>query len=195
MLKRTLIAIAVVALMASSVHAIGPEPYWPGGNEASGKLKIEPEKMNIFWPFVEYKKLDICIIPIRLEIGIFVEVKDCNKRKIELVQVDCGDIGKGGGDFPCYSDCEDVEIRTNFPITIGTRLIKESNVIDKWTSYYKEGDDKKGSVNIDPTGSSWQKVTVCVDAWKARLYEEEHDGTAGKKVNVGKLAITVKPNV
>jgi hypothetical protein len=188
MLKRTLIAVAVVALLATSAQAFGPDPVTDSAGDERG-FKIEPIEMDVFWPFVEFKALDLCVIPIKMEIGIMVQVHKCHKRKIVLKQVDCADISKGGGDFPCYKGCEDVNIRTNFPIKLGLDLNKTSAVIDKWEAYY-DGDDF-----VDPAGSDWKKVTVCVKAWKANLFAVEASGEAGDKIQVGTVAITVKPNV
>jgi hypothetical protein len=187
MLKRTLIAVAVIGLMATMVQAAGPDPVIDNSGNERG-FKLEPIKMSVFWPF-EYKAIDLCTIPVRLELGILVQVYKCHERKIILKQVDCAEIGKGGGDFPCYRDCEDVEIRTNFPIKLGLKKEKVGGVLKDWKAYY-DGDDF-----VDPTGSGWKKVTVCVEAWKTQLFNEEATGEAGQKVHVGNVTITVKPNV
>jgi hypothetical protein len=187
MLKRTLIAVAVIGMLATSVQAAGPDPTLDtAGNERG--FKIDPVKMNVFWPY-EYKALDLCTIPVRLEIGILVQVNKCPERKINLKQVDCAEIGKGGGDFPCYHDCEDVQIRTNFPIKLGLSKSKVGNVLKDWSAYF-DGDDF-----VDPTGSSWKTITVCVDAWNTQLFNHDASGQAGDWVHVGNVTITVKPNV
>jgi hypothetical protein len=187
MLKRTLIAVAVIGMLAVSVQAAGPDVHVDNSGNERG-FKIDPIKMSVFWPF-EYKAVDLCKIPVRLEVGILVQVNKCHQRKIELKQVDCADIGKGGGDFPCYKDCEDVEIRTNFPIKLGLSKSKVGNVLKDWKAYYD------GDSTIDPTGGSWKKVTVCVEAWKTQLLNHDASGEAGDWVHVGDVTITVKPNV
>jgi hypothetical protein len=181
MLKRTLIAIAVVALLATSAQALGPEPHTGGGN--SPAIKVNLEKIEIGWPF-EYKALDLCVIPVYMHVGYFVQVEKCNERKIKLVQVDCADIGKGGGDWPCYKDCENVKVRANFEVKLGLKKSKIGDVLKDWSAYFQGGDVVAGD-------GAWHTVTVCVDAWKAQLYKN----APGTSVKVGEVTITVKPNV
>jgi hypothetical protein len=187
MLKRTLIAIAVVAAMATSVQALGPDAHLDNQGNETG-FKVDPVKMSVMWPF-EYKALELCVLPVRMEIGILVQVNKCKDRKIDLKQVDCAEIGKAAKNFPCYKDCDNVQIRTNFPIKLGTKLTKQGSVIKNWKAYY-DGDDF-----VDPTGNSWKTVTVCVEAWDTQLLNEETSGEAGDWITVGTVAVTVKPNV
>ncbi|MBW7988955.1 MAG: hypothetical protein FVQ84_02885 [Planctomycetes bacterium] len=46
-----------------------------------------------------------------MEVGNYVQLKECNKRKIELKQVHCPE----GSEFPCYKGYEVFEARANFP--------------------------------------------------------------------------------
>lgn len=182
MVKRIFIAIAAVVLAATSAHALGPEPdsSFIGGNAS---IKVDIERLAIGFPF-EYKPLDICVIPVSMNVGFFVQVEDCDSKKIELQQVDCADIGKGSSDWPCYFDCETIRIRSNFEVKLGIKLKKESPVIDQWEAYYD------GTDIITPSGD-FEKVIVCVRAWKAQLHQQ----SPGTEVRVGSLTITVKPNV
>ncbi|MEA3226504.1 MAG: hypothetical protein U9Q07_11185 [Planctomycetota bacterium] len=180
MVKRTLIVIAVVALLATSAQALGPDPHTGMGN--SPAIKVNNVKMEIGWPF-EYKALTLCVIPVYMNVGYYVQVEKCNERKIKLQQVDCGDMEKGS-DWPCYQDCEDIKIRANFEVKLGCKLENLTSVIDKKACYYKGGDI------VDASGN-WNTVTVCVEAWKTKLYKQN----PGAQVRVGDLHITVKPNV
>jgi hypothetical protein len=183
MLKRTLIAIAVVALLATSAHALGPDP-WTGKQGDHTGIKVDQVNMEIIWPF-EYKALDLCVIPVYMKVGYFVQVEKCYDRKIKLVQVNCADIGKNAsGDWPCYLDCENVKIRANFEAKLGLKKSTIGPVIDKWEAYFDSGD------TVDASGN-WNTVTVCVKAWKAQLYKN----APGSEVKVGEVTITVKPNV
>jgi len=184
MVKRTLIAIAVVALVACAVQAAGPDPhFYPPEGTDDIAIKVNNEDLTIGWPY-EYKALTICTIPVFLNVGYFVEIDDCDGRKIEMQQVDCGDIGKNSDDWPCYFDCENVKLRANFDVKLGTDRVKVGPVIDGWDSYYDGGD-------VVPGDGGWHTMKVCVKAWKAKLLKS----APGKKVKVGELKITVKPNV
>jgi hypothetical protein len=189
MLKRTLIAIAVVALLATSVQALGPTPHYKSGESKPGNgLKVNIQNVALGWP-VEYKALDLCVIPVYISIGYFVEVKECHKRKIKLIQVECGDMKKGS-DWPCYADCEDVQVRSNFEAKLGLSLRDKGSMIDKWDAYFKIDDAASSSATV-AAATGWQKVTVCVEAWKAKLL----NSTPGTEVKAGNVVITVKPNV
>ena len=186
MLKRTLIVVAVVALLATSAQALGPDPHTDPTNANHPAIKVNMEKFTIGWPF-EYKALDLCAIPVYMNVGYYVQVEKCNERKIKLVQVDCEDqrVGKGAGDWPCYYDCENVKIRANFEVKVGVRKEKIGSVIKDWAAWIEGGDV------IGPT-SSWATVKVCVKAWNTELWKA---GALGETVRVGTVYLTVKPNV
>ena len=183
MLKRTLIVVAVVAFLATSAQALGPDPHTGGGN--SPAIKVNNESFTLGWPF-EYKALRLCTIPVYMNVGYYVQVEKCHERKIKLVQVDCEDqrVGKGAGDWPCYYDCENVKIRSNFEAKLGVDKEKIGSVIKDWSAW----------VTPDVVGPSagWQTVSVCVKAWKTELWKA---GNVGKEVRVGTVYLTVKPNV
>jgi hypothetical protein len=191
MVKRTLIAIALVAFLASTAPADIEVYYWgfdPETGSVSGIDKDTGTKVDgnekVYWPY-EYKEVAVCVMPVKMEIGMYVEVQDCKDKKIILHQVDCGDINKGTGDFPCYLGCTEFEVRANFDVKMGTKLVKgDTGVIDKWEGYYDGGD-------VVPGDGGNHKVKVCVKAWKARLWNHEK----GSEVVVGKLYITAKPDV
>ena len=181
MVKRTLIAIALVAFLASTAPAAIEVYYWGPVDKDTG-VKVDGNE-KVFWPY-EYKALDVCSMPVKMEIGMYVEVQDCTDKKIVLKQVDCGDIGHGSGDFPCYLGCTKFKARANFDVQLGTRLEKIGPVINKWEGFYN-GDDV-----IDGDGAD-HEVEVCVRAWLANLW----NGTPGEEVTVGTLYITAKPAV
>jgi hypothetical protein len=189
MIKRTLIAIAVIALVASAAQALGPDPHF-FEKQISGELtpdiaiKVNNETLDIGWPF-EYKKVTICTIPVFMNVGYYVELEDCADRKIELQQVDCGDISKGSGDFPCYFDCDTVRIRANFLVEVSTDKKKMSgSIMADWDTYV-DGDKEV------PADGSWKSITVCVKAWKVKLLNH----APGSKVKVGDLVVQVRPKV
>ena len=185
MVKRTLIAIALVAFLASTAPADIEVFYWgpmSGGdlNKESG-VKVDGNE-KVFWPY-EYKKLDICSMPILMEIGMYVDVQDCKDKKIILKQVDCAEISKASNDFPCYLDCETINVRANFDVKLGTR-IEKTTVLKDAEGFFDGGD-------VVPGDGSYHAMKVCVRAWDARLY----NGSYGSEVEVGTLYITAKPDV
>jgi hypothetical protein len=167
MSKKCIIAIAVVALLAASVQAVS--------------IKRDHD-----WPWT-YKALDICKIPVYMDVGHYVEIEDCDKKEIHLKQVDCETIGKGSGDFPCYTDCEKFNARANFPAVFGANLDKNAGDVALLadTSVYWTGD-----VNTIAGDGNWHELEICIDAWKAQLWAS---GSPGDKIKVGELTITVKP--
>ncbi len=182
MVTRIIIAIIVVALAATSAQALGPVPDrgFVGDNFS---IKVDIRKFAIGFPF-EFTALDLCVMPVTMNVGFFVQVEDCASKKILLRQVDCGDIDRPAEDWPCYFDCETVRIRANFEVKLGLKLKKESSVIEEWEAFFEDKD------TVSPSGA-FEEVKVCVKAWKAQL--QKH--APGSEVKVGTLTITVKPNV
>jgi hypothetical protein len=180
MIKRTLIAIAVVALLATSVHAAITEYYFPGTIKVDGS-----DKPELRWPYeICYKPLPVCNIPIVMKVGMYVQVKDCHKKKITLVQVPCADINKKASEYPCYLGCVSFDVRSNFDVKMGAVLKKEGEVINKWSAYY-DGDD------VVPGDGDWHPVKLCVQAWLTQIWK----AAPGDTVPVGSVDVTVKPNV
>jgi hypothetical protein len=182
MVKKCIFALAFAALLVTTIHAATPDPEGQPG----GTIKRDGD-----WPWT-YKSIDICTMPIYIEVGHFVQIKECHKRKIELVQVDCDSIAKGNDDFPCYTDCEDIEVRANFPAIFGAKINKIHNPDESTGNVLKETkaywlDDKN---QIEGSTGGWEKLTVCVDAWKTEIWKAI---TANKKIKVGELVINVKP--
>lgn len=201
-MRRILTAIAVMASMATAMQAGLEEYYFPIGDHNS--VKVDGSE-TVRWPF-DFKDLTVCAIPIKMNLGMYVEVSWPNEpveeddfeiepesnavevereihRKIVLRQVLCKDIGKDSSDWPCYFDCVDINIRANFRVKIGTELVKTGSIIDKWEAYFKGTDIITGS-------GGYETVRVCVRAWKARLPY----ASAGER-EVGRLLITVKPDM
>jgi hypothetical protein len=170
MIKKSLIAIALVAFLAGTVQA--DSPYF----------KFDFEKVPIAWPY-EYKSLTICTIPVYMHVGMYVMVKDCDDIKIELEQVDCGDIEQDDDEFPCYTDCAEFEIIANFEVKLGANLNKIGPVLQD-TKIYFDDDTVTGN-------GEEQKHNICMDAWGAEIWKVP----ATMSEQVGEIELTVKPNV
>ncbi len=186
MVKKCLIVIAAVALLATTVQAITfPEGY----------VKYDPQTDPAGWPWkktIEYDPYDICEIDVKLEIGYFVQIEDCGDiDALKLKQVVCSDIGKGGGDFPCYEGCRTFRARANFPAFFGASFDGSQGELDSDIigSHYSLDWDSDDDNEIAGDGQ-WEDLKICMTAWKVELWlSGDTDGT--KKV--GKITITVKP--
>ncbi len=186
MIKKCLIAIAVVAMLATTVQAI---------DVPSGAIKFDPQTNPTGWPWTRttvYDKYEICKIDVKLEVGYFVEIYKCDEiDALKLQQVPCGDIGKGNGDFPCYEGCRKFKARANFPAFFGATFSDEGSDLDtdiiggNHSLDWDSTDD-----NEIPGDGVWEDLKICMSAWKVKLYAT--GSTDGSK-KVGKITITVKP--
>jgi hypothetical protein len=172
MVKRILIAIAVVAFMATSVQALDVPDTDDPNYSPVGHIKKDGS-----WPMV-YVALDLCEIPVYMDVGMYVQIKDCSKKKIELKQETCPD----GRKFPCYTGCTDISARSNFAAILDTKLKDKVSWVKKWDDYFDGPDTLVGS-------GDWEDTKVCVDAWEAEIWASKPND----KVPVATLVITVKP--
>lgn len=198
MIKRTLIAIAVIAFLANAVPmfaatTVDSETYPPFSvysfsPDQHKDLAIKVDgKQTVRWPF-EYKWLEICKIPVKMKIGMYIRVKDCADKKIIIVQKDCDDaetVNKSAGDWPCYYGCVSIQILANFEAQIRGQLVDRTAVIngDKWSV----------SVTPDIIGGdgNYDTVDVCVKTWLAKIEK----AAAGDEVLVGNVSIQARPTV
>jgi hypothetical protein len=182
MIKRTLIAIAVVALLVTTSHAAITQFNFESGDHAAVKVD---GSTNVRWPYT-YTALQICKIPIVMKVGMYVQVIDCGKKKLVLEQVPCSDIGKGDDEYPCYRGCVDFDVRANFDVKMGASLTDKSDIIGDW-----DKDPSYKGEDVVPGDGATHNVKVCVLAWNTKIYK----AAPGDEVSVGNLKITVKPNV
>jgi hypothetical protein len=168
MVKKSLIAIALLAFLATTVQA--------------GDLALNPRKFDDHWPWT-YTALEICQIPVYMDVGYYVELVDCHKKEIILKQVTCDSIGKGSGDFPCYYGCVKFKMRANFEVKLSLKLYKDPiGIIDGWEATLDN--------DIVPGDGADHEREICVKAWKAKIYKN----APNDKVLVGEVAVLVKPN-
>ena len=135
---------------------------------------------------VKYEAIDLCIFPVSMEVGHFVQLKECNKRKIELKQVTCKSIGRDGGDFPCYKGCDVIEVRTNFPAILNASLNKNGgneDMLKDFNLYWENG------VNTIQGTGDWEKLKLCLEAWDVEIWKSPV-GT----IKVGEITIGVPPD-
>jgi len=234
MIKKCLFAVALLAFVAMTVQAgdlarnpikvdsmTAKDPnilvkgqlvpnvtYMPPYNDRGDYW---PSRPVIYWPYeICYKPLEICQIPVYMEVGAYAEFQDCGGRdtKIVLKQVDCAtltpDPRRDGKEnlFPCYSGCLDIGIRANFPAKLGTVLYRmadsktlkyaidvyNNNPLDpKWRAYFTTKYLNPG--NLIPASATFVKTQVCIDAWSADIFAV----SIGTEIQVGEVAITIVP--
>jgi hypothetical protein len=196
MIKRTLIVMALVALLIPAVKAavvIDETTYAPystyffsDGQSDDEALKVDGSK-KFYWP-VDFKWLEVCRIPIKMKVGMIVRVTDCDHsdKKLIMVQKDCADIGQGNDKWPCYYGCVTVGVTANFPAEIRGRVVNRNEAVfpDSGKIGYSD------PVVIDGDGNK-HNVEICVKAWEVKIEKI----AAGDEVNVAELSIQARPAV
>jgi len=150
-MKKALVAMAVVALLAVGVQA--------------GEIKSHE------WPCA-YVSLEITSIPVVMDVGYWVKIKDQDKLKIKLVQ-DEADIHK-------FKGCTDMVVETNFNAILSCSVDKTPAVPGNY------GCSVAPSTVAPPGGT----VQVCVTLEKAD-FSKTPGGS--KDVQVATVKIKVKP--
>jgi len=134
----------------------------------------------------KYKPIDLCKFTVNIDVGHYIQLKECHKRKIELKQVDCREIDKDGGCFPCYKDSDTFKVRANFPAIFTASI--DTSVDDKEmlkdVKLYFEND-----VNSIKGTGEWEELTLCLEAWNVEIWKSA--GTIGI-VDVGEITIQVR---
>jgi hypothetical protein len=163
MVKKSIIALAVVALMVTVAQADDPS------------IKRDGD-----WPWT-YKAIDLCVMPVYMDVGHYVQMKECHKREVKVKQIDC----PSGREFPCYSGCEEFEVRANFPAIFGGDLENLHAVIKEKEVWWKDDDNQ-----ISGSTGDWEKLEVCVDFWETEIWKASQPDD---ELKVADLHITVKP--
>jgi hypothetical protein len=150
-MKKALVAMAVVALLAVSVQA--------------GEIKLHN------WPCT-FVSVEITSIPVVMDIGYWVKIKDQDKLKIKLVQ-DETDIHK-------FKGCVDMKVENNFNIVLSCSISATGAVPGDY------------SCSVDPANvpAGGGTVKVCATLTKADLSKTPGNS---KDVQVATVKIKVKP--
>jgi hypothetical protein len=143
-----------------------------------------PEKMT---KDIKYDPVDICIFPVLMEVGHFVQLEKCGDYKIKLKQVSCDTIGKSTTtDFPCYKGCVTIKVRANFPAIFSASVNKsggDEDMLKEVNLYWEDG------VNtIQGDTGDWEELKLYLKAWDVEIWKF----SAGT-VKVGEITIKVKP--
>lgn len=192
MVKKSLIVLVALLLVTTVNAGIVVTPGAPGDDGSALKSEGSDDfswSRTFYWPHSEpvvtweYTALDICTIPVCMEVGMYIEIIDCETAKIVMNQVDCGD----SANFPCYEGETTVHAVSNFDAELGlnTSLTTVGEAIlpgDSLTCGITAG----GSV---PNDGNVHDVTIGCAAKNAKLYKH----APGSEVHVADVTITVKP--
>jgi len=149
MLKRSLIAVAAVAVLASIAPA--------------GEIKLHN------WP-TKFIPQEIAEIPVVMDVGFWVRIKDQDKLKIKLNQVD----------IHTYSGCTDMVVQCNFDLTLSCSISPTGEVGGKYSCSIN------GADIFAPGGTA----EVCATLKEANLGDQPG---GSKNVKVATVKISVVP--
>jgi len=116
--------------------------------------------------------------PVKMVIPWYIKIVNQKDWEITLDQVDCANLGRGSGDWPCFKGCKDLVIATNFDCTLLCGVNK-TYLAGNWGCSVSPQD-------VDKPGGT---TTVCVKLWKADLLGAQ----PGQNMHVADIDIYVKP--
>jgi hypothetical protein len=151
-MKKVLFAVAAVALLAVTAGA--------------GEIKIHE------WP-CQFIPQEVCTIPVVMDVGYWINVKDQDKIRIKLTQKSIHE----------YEGCTDIVIETNTNITVSASISATGAV----PGDYSVKVNGAGSTPVDAPGGT---VTVCAYLVKADLSKTPG---GSKDVHVANVKIKVVP--
>jgi hypothetical protein len=148
-MKKVLFAVAAVALLAMTAQA--------------GEIKIHE------WP-CKFIPQEVTTIPVVMDVGYWIKIKDQDKLKIKLNQKSIHE----------YEGCTDIKIETNVNIEVSVSVSATGAVPGKYSASINDA-------NVDAPGGT---RTVCVT-----LKEADLSKTAGgsKDVHVATVSVKVVP--
>jgi len=148
-MKRSFFLVAAVTLLAMTAQA--------------GEIKIHD------WP-CEFISQELATIPVVMDVGYWIRIKDQDKLKIKLTQKSIHE----------YEGCTDMKVECNLNITLSCSISATGAVPGSYSSSLNPAD-------IDTPGGT---VTVC-----AKLKNADLSKTPGgsKNVHVATVTIKVKP--
>ena len=150
MLKKSLFAVAVVAMLAVMGQA--------------GEIKTHQ------WPTGGYVPMEITEIPVVMDVGYWVKIKDQDKLKIKLNQNSIHE----------YEGCDDMKVECNFNVILSCSISANGNVPGKYSCSLSE-------TAINSPGAT---IDVCAKLKDADL-SKTPGGTNG--IQVATVVISVVP--
>lgn len=131
------------------------------------------------------KPIVLCKFPVSMKVGHYVQLKECHKRKIKLIQVACESIDRDSSDFPCYKGSDIIEVRANFPAIFNASLNTTGggeHMLKEFKLYWENG------INTIQGAGAWEELTLCLEAWDVEIWKSPPE-----TVNVGDITIEVSP--
>lgn len=150
MLKKSLFVAAAVAMLAVSVQA--------------GEIKVHT------WPTV-FVKQEIATIPVVMDVGYWVVVKDQSSRKITLTQVDTRN----------FSGCTNITVENNFALTLTSSIGRDGPVGGSFSTDFGPG---VSSVDLDPGSNTVQVCAYLNNADMKNSNPKENVKVANVKIYV-----------
>jgi len=133
----------------------------------------------------KYKPLDLCKFSVSMDVGHYIQLKECNKRKIELKQVACKELSLDDAKFPCYKGSDVIEVRANFAAIFSASIDKNDggeDVLEEVNLYWENG------VNTIQGTGEWEELKLNLEASNVKIYK-----FAPGTVEVGEITISFIP--
>lgn len=156
MLKKILVAVTLLSLLAAPAYA--------------GHIHIHPPG---FWP-PTYDWVDVCEIPVMMDVGMYIEVLCQDDLVIKLEQVA----------FRTYEGCTELQIKSNFDAELGCAIQSTGKVPGIYTCSI---DNPKVPATLCSTVATRM---VCVKAEDVSIVHI----TPGSDVHVADVTISVRPD-
>ncbi len=152
MLKKSLFVAVAIAMLAVSAQA--------------GEIKVHT------WP-TKFVAQEIATIPVYMDVGYWIVVKDQSKNKITLTQVDTKN----------FSGCTDIKVENNFALTLTCTIGRDGPVGGDFSCDFGPG---VSSVDLDPGANT---VKVCAYLGNADM----KNSNPKENVKVANVKIWVVP--
>jgi hypothetical protein len=166
----------IVAIALLSVGAYARDYVTPQGSTVDWEYdgwhsERKAESWN--WP-ATYDYQDICVIPVRMDVGFWIKVVDCKDKKIDLKQVE---IHK-------YAGSVDVAIQTNVSIQLSVSFSKASGMPTI----------NQDSLSVTPSTLDAPGGTVTI-ALKVKDVDLSAMQGGQNCLQIGTVTLKVRPNV
>jgi hypothetical protein len=155
MLKKSLFAVALVAMVAVMAQA--------------GEIKIHD------WPTTtNWDKEIITTVPVVMDVGYWVKIKDQDKLKIKMAQNNVDE----------FEGCDNMTVQCNFDLNLYASIASNGEVGGSYSTYFQESTTATQPVNAGQT-----TVHICAKLHDAKLL----DTIVTSELQVATITISVTP--